>query len=101
MITHEEKGVVRVDIRKRDKLFSPEDLRDALLSVLDSNPAKVILDFSGIEKIDSSELKLFTLFAQDIRKSNSQTPLILEHLDIGLMKVVILTGLDSIFDIRL
>ncbi len=88
-----------ITYRPNDGITSSEAFKKNLVSILKKMPSKVIFDLSNMQNIDSLELSLFVVFEKDIKKKNADIEVIIENLDIEIMKLFILTGLDQQFTI--
>ncbi len=92
----EDNGIISYTLRKTSL---PEDLKRNLVSILGKTPSKIIFDFENIEELDSLELSLLVMFEKDIRKNNADIELVLENLQMDVMRLFILSGLDQQFSI--
>ena len=97
----EAEGCVTFQFGKRSNPSSPEHLRNILQSIVQKQPEKVVFDFSGHDQLEAIELKLLVLFDKEIKNKSLNTKIILENLDIDLMKIFILSGLEKSFNITL
>lgn len=92
-----ENGVAVLNITGRLVSTTAADLETAIDSVLDEDN-KLILDFSGVEYMASSGIRILLLASKKIKASDGL--LILRNVNADVMYVLEITGLKDFLDIR-
>lgn len=78
-------------------LYSAPQLKEALLAALDNGAAKVVVDMTGVNFIDSSALGV--LIGAVKRLHSREGKLVLVSVDENVNWIFQITGLNSVFDI--
>jgi len=95
MDTRREGEAVVVALRGEVTVFSSPTLRDQLYKVMDSRPARVVLDLSEVQYVDSSGVATFVEALRQIRSRDGE--MVLARVSDRVRGVIEIARLDTLF----
>ena len=89
-------GIVTVTVAGELDIATTPDLKSYLRQILVAGPGQVIIDFSGVSLIDAAGLGALVILRK--RAERQHTALLLADVPASMLRLMILTNLDSHFD---